>query len=102
MLARHHLERDERGASTGRALVLEPPAQELGLLREAKRPDRAVGGGADAVVVAPDGVLELVGDVMAQVGESALVLELRRSRCRLREVHLRPPPAALSCFGRWR
>ena len=57
---REALERDQRRAARGRALVLEPAPQELELLPEAELRDRAVGLRADAVVAAARGGLELV------------------------------------------
>ena len=50
VVARERLERDQRGAARGRALVLEPAAQQLELLAEPELRDRAIGLGADAVV----------------------------------------------------
>jgi hypothetical protein len=43
MVPGEELERDERGAATGRALVLEAPTQQLGLLAVAELTDRAIG-----------------------------------------------------------
>ncbi|HXV03758.1 MAG TPA: hypothetical protein VFP24_09320 [Gaiellaceae bacterium] len=57
---REELQRQERGPAGGRALVLEPAPQELQLLAEAELPDRAVGDGALAEVLAARGALELV------------------------------------------
>jgi len=50
MVAREKLERDECRAATGRALVLDPPAQQFGLLAVPELPDGAIGDGALAIV----------------------------------------------------
>jgi hypothetical protein len=42
MVAREELERDQRRAAAGRALVLEPTPKELGLLAVAELADRPV------------------------------------------------------------
>ena len=60
MLPRQELERDERRPAARGALVLEPTAQELGLLAEAELPDRPVGDGALTVVGRPCRGFELV------------------------------------------
>ena len=73
MVAGEKLEREERRAAAGRAVVLEAAPEELGLLREAELADRAVGERALAEVVVADRRLELLVDVAAQVGERALV-----------------------------
>ena len=70
--AREQLERDERRAAAGGALVLEPASQQLELLAEAELADRPVGDRALAVVRVPGGGLELVRPLRAQVGELAL------------------------------
>ena len=77
MVAREELERDQRRAAAGRALVVEPAAQELGLLTEPELPDRAVGDGALAVVGGAGRGLELVLPLRAQAGELALRALLR-------------------------
>ena len=60
MVARKRLEREDRRAAAGRALVVEAAPQELDLLAEAELRDRAVGDGALAEVLRPRGGLELV------------------------------------------
>ena len=50
MIPGEELERDQRGAAAGGAFVLEPSAQELGLLAVAELSDRAVGDCSLAVV----------------------------------------------------
>jgi hypothetical protein len=77
MLAREELERDQRRPATGRALVLEPAAEQLGLLPETELPDRPVRDGALSVVVRPGCGLELVGPLRAQPGQLALGALLR-------------------------
>jgi hypothetical protein len=61
MLARKELERDQRRAAARRALVLEPPPQQLGLLAEPELPDRAVRNSTLPVVVRAGRGFELVG-----------------------------------------
>ena len=81
MVARKQLEGDQRRATAGRALVLEPAPQELGLLPEAELPDRAVGDRTLAVVGRADRRLELVLPARTQVGQltlGALARELVR------------------------
>ncbi len=75
-LAREQLERDQRGASAGRALVVEATPEQLDLLTEAKLADRPVGDRALAVVGAASGALDLVVPLPAQVGELAFVSRL--------------------------
>jgi hypothetical protein len=72
-LAREQLERDQRRAAAGRALVVEAAPEQLDLLTEAKLTDCPVGDGALAVVGAPRGALDLVVPLSAQVGELAFV-----------------------------
>jgi hypothetical protein len=72
MVAREQLQRDQRRSPAGRALVLDPAPQQLGLLPEAKLPDRPVGNGALPVVVRAGRGLELVGPLRAQPGQLAL------------------------------
>jgi hypothetical protein len=72
MLAREELERDERRAAAGRALVLEPATEELRLLTESELPDRAVGNGALLVVPRAGRVLELVGPLGPEPRELSL------------------------------
>lgn len=77
MLAGEQLERDQRGAPTGRAFVLEPAAEQLGLLPEAELADRPVGDGALLVVARPGCGLELIGPLRAQPCELTLGAALR-------------------------
>ncbi len=77
MVAREQLERDQRRSPAGRALVLDPAAEQLGLLPEAELPDRPVGDGALPVVVRAGRGLELVGPLRAQPGQLALRALLR-------------------------
>ena len=72
----HELERKEGRAARGRALVLEPSAQQLRLLVEAELADRAVGQRALTVVAAARGGLEVLVDLAPEVGERALVRQL--------------------------
>ena len=76
-VAREELERDQRRAAAGRALVVEPALEQLDLLAEAELPDRAVGDGAFAVVGAAGIPLDLVVPLPPQVGELALLALLR-------------------------
>lgn len=76
MVARESLERDQRRAARGRALVLEAAPDELELLAEAELRDRPVGLRADAVVDAPDRVLELLAPLGPERRESTLVPRL--------------------------
>jgi len=71
MLAREELERDQRRAAAGRALVVEPAPQELGLLPEAELPDRAVRNRALAVVARAGRALQLVGPLRPETGKLA-------------------------------
>ena len=82
MVAGEQLERDQRRTAAGRALVLEPAAQELGLLAEAELADRAVGDGSLAVVAGPRSTLELVLPARPQAGELPL-FPLLGECCRL-------------------
>src|SRR5207249_2715750 len=77
-VARKQLEREERRAAAGRAFVLQPTAEELGLLAEAKLADRAVGDGPFAVLARPHRLLELVRPLAPQVGKLALLALLRQ------------------------
>ena len=77
------LERDQRRASGGGALVLDPAPEQLELLAEAKLADGAVGDGTLAVVRAPCGSLQLVLPSRAQNRQLALCALLgERSRLR--------------------
>ena len=72
MLAREELERDQGRAAAGRALVLEPAPQQLGLLTEPELPDRPVRNSALPVVVRTGRGLELVGPLRPEAGQLAL------------------------------
>jgi hypothetical protein len=72
MLPREELERDQGRPAAGRALVLEPPAKELGLLTEAELPDRAVRNSALLIVPRTNRGLELVGPLAPEPRELAL------------------------------
>jgi hypothetical protein len=69
MLARQKLERDQRRPPAGRALVLEAPAKQLGLLPEAELPDRPVRNSAFLVVVRTGRGLEFVGPLCPEPSE---------------------------------
>jgi hypothetical protein len=77
MVAREQLQRDQRGSPAGRALVLDPAAEQLGLLTEAELPDRPVGDGSLPVVLRTGRGLELVRPLRAQTRELALCALLR-------------------------
>ena len=77
MVPREPLERDERRAAGGRALVLEASTQQLELLAEPELGDRPVGLRPRAVVRVARGGLELVVPLRPQRGERALVAGLR-------------------------
>jgi len=72
MLTREKLERDQRRAAAGGALVLEPAPQQLRLLPVPELPDRPVRNGALAIVRRADGSFELVLPLRPQRGELAL------------------------------
>jgi hypothetical protein len=72
MLARQELERDQGRAAAGRALVLEPSPQQLGLLTEAELPDRAVRNSSLLVVPRAGRGLELVGPLRPEPCQLAL------------------------------
>ena len=72
MLAREELERDQGRAAAGRALVLEAPAKQLGLLTEAELPDRPVGNSAFPVVVRTGRGFELIRPLRAKPRQLAL------------------------------
>jgi hypothetical protein len=76
VVAGEALERDEGGAAGGRALVLEPAAQELELLAEPELCDRAIGLGTNAVVGIASAGLDLLVPLRAQPRESRLVSRL--------------------------
>ena len=77
MVARKQLQRDQRRSPARRALVLDPPAEQLRLLPETELPDRPVGDGAFPVVVGAGRSLQLVGPLRPQPGELALGAALR-------------------------
>jgi hypothetical protein len=77
MLARQQLERDQRRAAAGRAFVVEPSAEQLGLLSKAELSDRPVGDGTLPVVVRPRRGLELVAPLRPQPGQLTLCALLR-------------------------
>jgi hypothetical protein len=72
MLAREELERDQGRTAAGRALVLDPSPQQLGLLSEAELPDRPVRDSAFPVVVRTGRGLELVAPLRPKPGQLAL------------------------------
>ena len=72
MLTREELERDQRRAAAGRALVVEPAPQQLRLLAVPELSDRTVGHRALAVVGGTRRSLELVLPFRPQRGELAL------------------------------
>ena len=80
MVARQELEREQRRAARGRALVVEPAPQQLLLRAPAELADRAERDGALAEVGAPRGRLELVAPLRAQIGELALRARPARGR----------------------
>jgi hypothetical protein len=69
MVPGEELERDERRASTRRALVLEAPAQQLGLLAVAELSDRAIGDRPLTVVGRPSQTFDLVLPARSEPGE---------------------------------
>ena len=77
VLAGEQLERDERRAAARRALVLEPPAQQLELLPVAELADRAVRRGALPEVRASRRRLQLVVPLRPELGELPLGAALR-------------------------
>jgi hypothetical protein len=76
MVTGKELERDERRAATGRALVLEAPAQQLGLLPIAKLTDRAIGDCPLTVVGRPGETFDLVLPARSKPGELLLLTAL--------------------------
>jgi hypothetical protein len=83
MVAREQFERQQRGASAGRALVFEPSPEQLELLAKAELADRAEGDRALAIVGATRRRLELVGPrgtEARQLALGALLRELLRLR----------------------
>jgi hypothetical protein len=76
MVPREQLERDERRAATGWALVLEAPAKQLGLLAVAELTDRAVGNRPLTVVVRACEAFDLVLPTCSEPGELLLLAAL--------------------------
>jgi hypothetical protein len=72
MVAGQELERDQRRATTGRALVVEPAPQELRLLAVAELADRAIRDRAFPVVRRTGLPLDLVLPLRPQLGQLAL------------------------------
>jgi len=83
MLPGEELERDQRRAATGRALILQPAPQELRLLPVAELTDRPVCDGALAVVRRTDRSLELVLPARTEIRQLTLC-SLACERIRLR------------------
>jgi hypothetical protein len=79
MVAGEELERDERRAATGRALVLEPPAEQLRLLAVAELTDRAVGDRPLAIVGRPGEAFDLVLPLRSQPGECLFLAALSQA-----------------------
>jgi hypothetical protein len=77
MVSREKLERQQRRASGGGALVLEAAAQQLGLLPVPELPDCAIGDRALAIVLRSGRPLELVLPLRPQIGELTLRALLR-------------------------
>jgi hypothetical protein len=69
MVAGEELERDERRTATGRALVLESPAKQFGLLAVAELADRPIGDCPLAVVGRPSEAFDLVLPARPEPGE---------------------------------
>jgi len=69
MIAGEELERDERRAAAGWALVLEPSAQQLRLLAVAELTDRAIGDSPLAVVGRPSKTFDFVLPARSEPGE---------------------------------
>jgi len=72
MLTGEELERDQRRAAAGRALVVEAAPQELRLLTEPELADCAIRNRALLVVGRPGQALDLVLPLRSQLGELAL------------------------------
>ena len=72
MVAREKLEREQRRPAAGWALVLEAPAQELGLLPKPELPDRAIRDRPLTVISRPCCALDLVLPLRPQPGELLL------------------------------
>src|SRR4051794_13098324 len=78
MVARKQLERQERRAPAGGALVLQAAAEQLGLLAETELADRTVGDRPLAVVLRARSLLVVVRYLAPQVGELALFALIRQ------------------------
>jgi len=78
MLAREALERDQRRATAGRALVVQAAPQELGLLAVPELADRAIRDRTLPVVRRARRAFELVLPLRAQLCELALRALLRK------------------------
>ena len=76
-VAREQLQRDQRRPSARRALVLDPAAEQLDLLAEAKLADRAVRGRTLAIVGASHGGFQLVLPLAPEIGRVPLLAPLR-------------------------
>jgi len=76
MVAREQLKREQRRPTAGGALVFEPTAEELGLLPEAKLPDRAIRDRPLTVVSRPCCALDLVLPLRPEPGELLLATPL--------------------------
>jgi hypothetical protein len=76
-VARQQLQRDQGRAAAGRALVVEPPREQLDLLSEPELADRAVRDRPLAVVRAPRVPLDLVLPLPAEIRKPSLVARLR-------------------------
>jgi hypothetical protein len=76
-VAREQLQRDERRAAAGRALVVEPAREQLDLLAEPELADSAVGDRSLAVVGAAGAALDLVLPLPPQIRQPPLVARLR-------------------------
>src|SRR5207244_7429339 len=77
MIARQPLQRQQRGSTARRRLVLESPPQQLDLLAVAELRNRAIGDRAFAVVARAGRRLELVVPLCAQRCELALLALFR-------------------------
>jgi hypothetical protein len=79
MVAGEELERDERRAATGRALVLEPPAEQLRLLAVAELTDRAIGDRPLAVIGRSGETFDLVLPPRSETGECLFLTALSQA-----------------------
>ena len=90
MRPRETFEGDQGRAADGRAVILEPPAEQLELLAIAELRDRPISDGAHAVVGVTGGGFELVGPLAAECRKLALqslLGVLVRERRGLGEIH---------------